>query len=382
MPSSSASSFVRQMGFWLAMIVIGSVAGGVAGYIAANSVAGGLDSRLSQLWTRVTTSSVTTTTPPAPQIFPLETARRPVYPAVFANRSVSPLLPVVRSAGLKLTEPIVLPADRIQGHAIALTSDGWLMMPASLLTGPLSDLSLVWRSRLYPVTRAVRDRVSGVIFLKIDGSNLPITTFTSPIDVVPGLGVWVETSPRRFRPETIISVDARASLEPVSSERMNRRFLISLNDAEARPGMTVWGADGGLIGIVTKANRAEAEILPTTGLSSALSQVLAARPIQRSYLGLSVQDLSSLVYEGLRPDWPEQGMLVRQVFSTSTGKFLQVGDVIERLDRDAFDGTISFGERLLDYRPGTTVTIRGSRQGKAFQIDVPLQATTTSDLLK
>ncbi len=386
-PVPKVPTVSRHILYWILLIVVGCLAGGISGYGAAKSVAVGLDSRLSQLWSRVTIqqSASTSTTNPTPiaQIFPLETARRPVYPAVFANRSASPLVPVVRKTGLKLTEPAVLPADRIQGYGVSLTSDGWIVLPATVFgTGPSSDLGILWRSRLYPIKQAVRDRSTDLVFLKIEATNLPVTTFVSPLDVVPGLGVWAELEPRHFRPETIIATDARASREVIPSERLNRRFLVSLNERLSRPGAAVWADNGGLVGLVLAADASGGQVLPTSAIASALSQVLASRPLERSALGLKVQDISALVYEGARVGWPEQGILVRQISSTTTASFLQEGDIIERMDRDAFDGIVDLGERLLDYRPGTKVTLHGQRKGKSFQVDIPLQATTTGELLK
>jgi S1-C subfamily serine protease len=384
MPTPKPSTVVPQIGYWLLVILVGSLAGGVAGYLAAQTVAGGLDSRLSQLWSRVSTSLVTTSTPSNTntQIVPLEMVRRPVYPTAFINRSVSPMIPLIRKAGLKLMDPVTLPTERIQGYGVSLTSDGWIVMPASLFTGPLSDLGVVWHSQVYPIKQALRDRLSDLVFVKIDATNLPVTAFVSPVDVVPGLGVWVEREPRQLQPETITATDARGSREMMASERLNRRYQLSFTDALTRAGTPVWSDNGGLVGLILASDQTGTRVIPTSAISSVLSQVLATRPIQRSALGLRVQDVSSLVSEGVRLNWPEQGILVRQVLSTSTAKFLQEGDVIERLDQDSFDGSLDLGERLLDYRPGTSVTIQGIRKGKSFQVDIPLQTTTTGEMLK
>jgi S1-C subfamily serine protease len=168
----------------------------------------------------------------------------------------------------------------------------------------------------------------------------------------------------------------------MASERLNRRYQLSFTDALTRAGTPVWSDNGGLVGLILASDQTGTRVIPTSAISSVLSQVLATRPIQRSALGLRVQDVSSLVSEGVRLNWPEQGILVRQVLSTSTAKFLQEGDVIERLDQDSFDGSLDLGERLLDYRPGTSVTIQGIRKGKSFQVDIPLQTTTTGEMLK
>ena len=129
--------------------------------------------------------------------------------------------------------------------------------------------------------------------------------------------------------------------------------------------------------------------LSTTAISSSLSQILSGKPLQHATLGAKVQDLSSLITDGVRPAWPQQGVLIRQApvvipsaKTASTTSSLLEGDVITRIDRDAFDGTIDLGERLLDYHPGTNVTVYGWRKGVEFQANVTLGATTTSELVK
>ena len=363
-------------------MLIGSAAGGAAGFVAAKSVAGGLDSRLSQLWSRVTTPVVTTTTNSNTQIFPIEAVRRPVYPGAFVNRSSSPLLPIIRKTGLKLTDPLMLSVERVQGYGVSVTSDGWIIAPSNVMSGSLNELGVVWRSRVYAVSQAVRDRANDLVFLKIDATGLSVTDFVSPVDVVPGLAVWAETQPRQLRPEAMVAIDARVTRDVVPSERLNRRFLVSLSDRMAKPGTAIWSENGRLIGLVMTVDGSGASVLPTTAISSTLSQVLGSRVIQHSALGVRVQDVSSLVYEGVRQNWPEQGVIIRQIVSTSTAKFLQEGDVIERMDRDAFDGIVDVGERLLDYRSGTNVTLQVIRKGVVMQINVPLQATSTGEVLK
>lgn len=387
-PNSTSSQLAARVGRWFVLVFIGALAGGISGWAVAHTVAGGLDSRWSQLLSRVTTqltstsSTSTTTTQGTQQIIPLEAVRKPVYPAVFQNRANSSMLPIVQRTGLKLTDPSLVSSDRVRGYGIALTQDGWLVIPSSLITGSVNDLGVTWRSQLYPVTKAVRDRATDLTFLKINVTDLPIAPFASPNNVVAGLPVWSEVEPLHLRPETIIAIDARETLEALPSERQNRRFLLTLSESVFRPGMAVWSEDGALVGITTSVDRSGTRVLPTSSIGSSLSQVLASQPIQHATLNVKGQEVATLISEGVRPSWPAQGVLVKQVSSTSTVKLLQEGDVLERMDRDAFDGIVDLGERLLEYRPGTTLTFRGTRKGQAFQVDILLQATTTGEVLK
>ncbi len=61
---------------------------------------------------------------------------------------------------------------------------------------------------------------------------------------------------------------------------------------------------------------------------------------------------------------------------------LQDGDVIERVEHDILDGSADLGEALLEYRPATTVTFSGTRQGKPMQWTLTLGSVVTSEEVK
>jgi S1-C subfamily serine protease len=268
---------------------------------------------------------------------------------------------------------------------VAITSDGWVSTSDVAISGlRISDLAVAVGGRVRPVERGIRDRSTGIAYLKIATGGLPTPAFVRASDVVSGAAVWVEAQPRQLHPEIILTVRA-PSQEPTDSMVIGRRFLISMPTGITRPiGASVWDGAGRLVGLVEKMDGAgQAQVIPATTLGSSLSQWLANGSIQRASLGVRTLDMSGITLDMATSSLPTLGAWVRNVSASGPAyRQLLVGDVIERIERDILDGTADLGERLLDYRPGVSVTLTGRRRGAAFSVLVPLADETVSETIK
>lgn len=370
-------------------LISGIVSGAAAGWLSANLSIVPKMSDFERMWQEriasVPATSTTSSATASPEIVPLDSARPPlpVYPSLFLNRRFSPVLTILKRAtprtdGLAST-------DRIIGYGVSLTSDGWLVMPTSVLTNTSrADLSVSWKGRLYPVTKGMVDSGLEVAFLKIDATGLPVTGFVRANDVTAGTQVWVESASGEISGETVLRTDGRINaLDPLSSERPSRRFVIAARDSVSKSGGAVWSDAGDLVGLITDHSKGMLQILPGSVLSSVLSQALNNKEIRRASLDVRTLDLAHVIFEDSKIALPLQGAWVRGVSTNGVAKMsLKEGDVIERIERDVFDGNVDLGERLLDYRPGSTVTIAGTREGKPFEVSLKLGSTSTSELLK
>jgi S1-C subfamily serine protease len=242
------------------------------------------------------------------------------------------------------------------------------------------------------VETAIRDVATDAVFLKINANDLPVSALVRAAEVVSGSAVWLEPRAGRIGPAWISDVRLRPMVDPVSSERASRRFLVA-GDAHlsaAGRGAALWDARGELVALLEEETPDGWRALPAGFLASSLESVLATRTIRHASLGVRASDLSSLLFEGSRP-LPLQGAWLRAdksrglpavAASGPAAAFLREGDVIERIERDILDGRADVGERLLDYRPGTSVTIAGRRGAQSFQFEIRLGTATSSELLK
>ncbi len=373
-------------------ILAGAAGGAISGWYSAHWSVRPEISDLQQFLRDQLTAvrSQTTTTTPAIEIVPV-TPPVPVssYPDLFLTRNTSPVLRVVRLAGVVKNETGLIRPEQTVGSAVVLTTDGWLATVEAPLTGMrLADIAIVWHGRTYPVQRAVRDTATGAVFLKVALTGLPITNLARSSDVAPGTVAWIEADPQEIRPSMITSISARStSTDSWVSELATRQFVLA-EPVSTGSGGAVWSTRGDLIGLVIRSRGSEtARVLPANNLIESFQRLLTQGEIYHATLGVRIADLSHLVFTDARQP-AVMGALVMGPLTPTVGakkplpNNLQEGDVILRIERDTVDGTADLGEHLLDYRPGSVVTLSGLRKGLAFQVPVTLGSVTTSEALK
>ena len=364
-----------------------TIAGVLAGTVAAVAMSfaflqpqlQGLRSDIDEL--RQATSTPSASVVPPVQIIPIEPRPLiPAYPPAFLERRVSSVVAVVRRAR---TEQAVLPAERELGAAVALTSDGWLATSGEAVDSlRLADMGIAWSGRVFPVRRAVRDTATDIVYLKIDANNLPAVAFARASDVQSGAAVWFEARPGQLRADLVIDESSMLTRDALSSERAGRRFLVQGLAGETS-GAAVWDGGGKLVGIADVIGEHGMTVIPAEGLGNALAQLIGNGQILRPLLGIRGIDLADIALETSSSSLPGIGTWVRSVpAGTPAYRNLAENDVIERVERDILDGNADLGERLLDYRPGVTLTLYGRRNGQSFQARVTLGSHNSAETIK
>lgn len=308
----------------------------------------------------------------------------PGLPVAFRSGRASPTIPVFL-VDAKTPVDELLHAQSGSFPAVSLTSDGWLVTSsAALRSAKLADIAVGWKGRLYTPTQGIRDTASGLVYLKIGVTDLPPAALASPLDLELGQPVWLESMTQQYAPNTVVRYGmTTGSATTFSSDQWNRRYILAYTSYA--PFASVWNERGQLVGF---AESGKGEVLPAEAIRTALTSLLARGEIRRPSLGVRYVDLRDTYRHG-QVAASQNGALVRgdkqnPIFTpTSPAKaMLKEGDVIERIDRDILDGTWTLGERVLEYLPGSTVTVAGTRQGKPFEATITFQDVVTSEVLK
>lgn len=342
--------------------------------------------QLNQIKERLNDIGQATSTPIAPPVAPVEIVPLesrpllPAYPKAFSDRRESPVLSIIRKSRSE-GQPIA--DDRILGSALSLTSDGWLATSRRAVEGlRLSEISVAWGGKIYPAQRAVRDTSTDTVYLKINATNLPVINSARASDVQNGAPVWVESRSGQLRADLIIDRASIGSVEPITSEKSARRFLIQGTGAFL-PGSAVWDGGGKLIGITDLSQPNSTTVVPMEDVGSTLSQLINTGEIRRPLLGARGIDLAHITFESVSTSLPTIGTWIRTVTpGTPAYRNLIENDVIERVERDILDGSADLGELLHDYRPGATITFYGKRNGASFQTDITLGTQNTAEVIK
>ena len=368
--------FSRTFLFLMAAVVSGALAGAVTAWtidaweLAQSPRAG--DAGLYPSATG-TTSGIT--------VIPVDrTPQASLVPAPFEGRRASSVAGVyVGSVAQEL-----LTEDALLTQAVAVTSDGWFVVPAASVEGVRTTNLLVWHEGVAsPVSLAVIDTFGGVVFLKAELANTNAPAFVRRNDVTAGLAAWLERRANQFEPVGVAALGTPVqTLEGASSETVQRRgVLVGPFAAEGDQGAPVWSANGALVGVVVSEAGMPLQYLPSSGWADSLASLLANGEVTHASLGVRSVDLAWARVPRQGDDaLPVRGALVQFVAARSPAATaeLRIGDVIERVDRDILDGSVDLGEILAEYRPGSRVTLTVYRNGETVELPVTLGTVVTS----
>lgn len=386
------AEFARTLLLIVVAIVSGALSGAIAGWTVESWQLqeggyrfGGTDT---------SPNAQTSSTEPGVTVIPVDrTPQASLVPTPFEGRRASSVAGVyvarTRTASELLTD------EELVTQAVAVTSDGWFVVPTASLEGVRIADVLVWHEGLTSsVTQAVEDTFGGVIFLKTTLTGTSAPAFARGTDVTAGLAAWLERRANQFEPVGIAALGAPAqALVGLSSETVQRRgVLVGPFTAEGDQGAPVWSANGALVGTVVSHAGAPLQYLPSSGWADSLSSLLATGEIHHASLGVRTVDLAwarvvrtgedalpvrgALLVAGAAGATREPAIVPR---SPAAQGALQAGDVIERVDRDILDGSADLAEVLAGYRPGSRVTLTVRRGIQTIEVPVTLGTVVTSE---
>lgn len=344
--------------------------------------------------TAASTLVVPTSTAPVISLVPVERrSALPLVPPAFLQRRSSPVATLYRKTKGGTLDERLLGPDRLLGHAVALTSDGWFVTSASVFSGVhMVDVSVWEGGTSYPITHGVVDTLDNVAFFKTDADSLAIPAFAQANETSMGEQMWIETDPQAFAPDVIVSASARITAnEYSSSEVAARRFVLSTQTPANGWGGAVWDSNGSLVGIIESKAGESVRIVPAADIAASFSSLLQSNEIRHASLGVTALDLGDARIDGTRGDIPSNGALLKIRPTLANAKLkLHNADVILSVEHDILDGTADLGELLAEYAPGTSVSLRvltpdasGSyANAKDTNLDVTLGSIVTSQNLK
>lgn len=370
-------------------VIGGAIAGGAVSWLLMIPRLDRIESRLSvQTRTATSTNTAVEIVPVVPRPF------APSLPDPLVARRLSSVATIVRRLpGKPPAEAFFVPQDREVGVAVALTSDGWFASTHAGIGGHhIADLWLLWNGHAYAIKQAVRDTATDALFLKVDAKDAPVSAFVRAQNIVVGVPVWLEPRAGRLYPGWIADTRWRQTGDPVPSERAARRMMVNVPASGSTwIGGAAWDGAGQLIGFIEGSSSEGWRLLPAGDVARSLESLLASGKITHASLGIRVSDRAHLVSEADGMAGNGRGAWLRSDRRSSlpavdpqgpAGKILREGDVIERIEHDILDGSADLGEMLLEYRPGSSVTLAGFRDGKPVQWKVTLGSAITSEAIK
>ena len=233
-----------------------------------------------------------------------------------------------RGAGLVLpvlfNDVVDSAKSRHIGVALALTSDGWTLMPKEDVARFGSRIHLSQSASSAELTKSVLDAGTEFAFVKFNAEGLKVVSFNDE-DMEVGERVFIQTDDGMYARRIAVLDFRKNEATTESSDDLDRMWKLDLSVADAK-GSAVLSSDGSLIGVFA----GDALVRPISHITSALESVLKEGRVNRLSLGVRVTNPVRVetVNEGI-----VDGLIVRSVQSGSYGAKagLKVGDVILRI---------------------------------------------------
>jgi len=369
MPSTrdiSISSLVRMT---FVPVVLGLVAG----------VAGGL----------LAGSYLTATSSPSEEAALIQIGQpTPSAPAALAEDDMAgrlrridiPLYPRKAAAGTDLADQARAPYEAI-GYATAITSDGWLATHQSMLAGG-AVLAAVGGRLLEPTAQVVDPR-TGIVFLKIDASALPVSGFEDTELLREGAQLYVGGqaglfTPARFGGRVLPDRKVAAGILH-DSDKFSLSYRLDRALETHAVGGAVLTSGGNLAGIIVPDGASDDAFVPMHLISPILAEVFHGGALARALLGARYLNLGEAVFSD-----PNLGALsgVRLSGSRASGApavrsgsaaaraGLEDGDLILRIDGTDLNSGQDLAELIAGYAPGAKARFEILRKGERLSVDV------------
>lgn len=270
----------------------------------------------------------------------------------------------------------VLGEEDIVASGVVLTSDGWLMSVRSGFSDKMlkdvTTLSAVIGNRSYPITKAISDPYSGVLFLRVDAEALPVVDFAYDVELDPGAKLYMPTSDREGMHElSLVKYGPRTpakTKDAVQTSELLQSVLHVEGDivgvAGLRNGGMLVAGDGRIVGVLSS-SAAGVVGVPFAAVSKELSTVLRDETVTRPFLGVFVApndfgvfSLADADIRGAKIVVGPAGEAGVRLRSPADVGGLKVGDVVLSIDDQTISKDRAVADVLADYEPGDSVTLR------------------------
>lgn len=268
----------------------------------------------------------------------------------------------------------------ILGSGFFLTADGWIVSTEAAVSNPQKNyLILTENDKFYPVEKIIKDSFTGVVFLKISASNMPVMKLDDKENISLGEEISIFDKDKNisvaFLKQLEYCPDANRENLIRNTEKFCGFILTDKNFDENFYGSALISLDKSLIGIIGK----DKQIIPSYYFKNLVNQILKNGAIDRPYLGIDFVDLSSLVLSEADRIYftkmsENKGILISKIAKNSSAAKagLLKGDIILKIDKETINHKIGFSELLQNYISGDTLELTILRLGKEEVVKLKL----------
>lgn len=280
------------------------------------------------------------------------------------------------------------PKDRIEralGSGVIISADGYIVTNNHVIDGADKILvTLPNSTQEYTATIVGTDPDSDLAVIRIDKKDLPFLKFANSSGVLVGDVVFAIGNP--FGVGETVTQGIISALNK-SGIGINNYENFLQTDASINPGNSggaLIDTRGALVGINTAIiSRSGGNIgigfaIPSEMVKNVVTQLVKDGKIERGYLGVGIQDVTS----GLRESYKGQdGAVVISVENDSPAKKagLMVWDLITEVNGTKIKNSADLKNHIGSLKPNTTVSLKILRNGKEQRVNLVLSERSSSN---
>lgn len=296
-----------------------------------------------------------------------------------------------KKSGVSSVTANVLLDSEFLGYGSVLTSDGWVLTHQNVFNSvSLENAVMVHNGRVVAWNRKVRDKATGLWFIKTDIKNVPSVKLSNAAVFPPGETVLVGGARGNFQATELFDGKKELLLKERDvihkSEDLYHLMAIDGTAATISVGAPIMTDRGELIGVVAR-NRPEVAVVPTQYILYAKDMVFKDQKIIRPYFGVTyIQLPKNFISDPV--NLSKIGVFV--VAELRLGAYgvapkspaflagIKTGDILTALNDEEINSAHSLSELLLQYKKGDTVEVKLLRAGQELAVKVELDSWLAS----
>ncbi len=286
-----------------------------------------------------------------------------------------------RAAGAELSQRTRDVSEAV-GFAAVVTSDGWLATSASAVNAPVS---VAIGGRLLEPKMQIADPRTGVVFLKVDASALPVSGFEDTETMRSGAPLYAYDESGLFAAAAFAGttpINRRAQAPSLrNADLFVRAFRLDRSWGARATGGAVLSADGDLAGILLPEKTGAGVFIPMHLIRPVLAQVFRGQVPARAQLGVQYLPLEETAFnesgfggvKGTRLTGSRTlGVSAVRSGSAADQAGLQEGDILLRVDGIDLSGGRDLGEVIASLEAGSKIRFDVLKDGAERSVDVTL----------
>lgn len=245
------------------------------------------------------------------------------------------------------------------GNATFISSDGWLVTSTQIISRlSTARIAVTHGDQMYRIVRRVSDDVSGITFLKVEGTNFPVIKFGDFNDAKQG------------QIDMVLNAKKQATLVQISQKVQKGGNILSeefpfIYSLQKYPESTfqagpLLNEDGRMLGIFIQESEKDQLVIPVDAFVGVIGEVFKNSRVARPYLGIEYTE-------------QENGALIERIFSRYNPAGLaglQKGDIITMVNQHAINSENNLSLVISQQRAGDLLKMRYLRDGEEFEAEV------------